>query len=234
MKKVRPIDKKKLKKPKAVIFDLDGVLINSIPFYVEAWKVAFSRFNIKIHEFEIYEREGEKSIKIVRDIYWKFKLQDPSEETANNIIRIKDSIFKKIYRVELFPGSKELIKELNNRGVKLGLVTGSRDPEEKLGNSDLLELFDVIITGKDVNNSKPHPEPYLKALEKLNIPRDYCYVIENAPNGIKSAISAGLICFAIRSCPIFSIEHLEKSGALYVYDRLDDLGKQLFCDLGKD
>jgi HAD superfamily hydrolase (TIGR01509 family) len=97
-------------------------------------------------------------------------------------------------------GSKELLLELQRLNYRLALVTGTRlEVVNKVLQMGLEGVFEIIITGEMVSNGKPDPEPYLKAVNELNVDKESCLVVENAPAGITSAKSAGLTCFAVQT-----------------------------------
>jgi beta-phosphoglucomutase len=91
----------------------------------------------------------------------------------------------------------------------------------------LFELFDVIITSEDTKNGKPAPDPYLMAIEKCGISKDNCYVVENGPLGIESAVNSGLTCLAVRGNSPLPESALKKAGATLVYRNISELRKHL-------
>ena len=98
------------------------------------------------------------------------------------------------------PGARSLIKNCCRNGLKLALVTGTARSEViKILPQNLLDCFDVIVSGSDVRQGKPHPEPYLKAVKALKVAKADAIVVENAPFGITSAVKAGLFCVAIET-----------------------------------
>lgn len=110
----------------------------------------------------------------------------------------KREVFKKIAKVQPYPGIENLLKELKQKRKKVALVTGtSRSELPKVLPNSIFKLFDIVITADDVNNGKPNPEPYLKALNLLNLDKKETIVVENAPLGIKSAKATGLFCIAV-------------------------------------
>jgi beta-phosphoglucomutase-like phosphatase (HAD superfamily) len=115
------------------------------------------------------------------------------------------------------------------KGIKLALVTGSPRSviDEFKTQDEIFELFDCIITDEDTKKGKPNPDPYFAATECLGIPSKNCYVIENAPLGIKSAASAGLTCFAIKGNGPLSEEDLRKAGAIRIYKDIEDLRRHI-------
>lgn len=214
--------------PRAIIFDLDGVLIDSMPFYYVAWKSAFSELNIDITEEEIYQREGQKRESIACEIFKKYAKKDPDTHTIKLIVKRKEEEFNSIFEVRPIPGAIKLLNDLKAKKIKLGLVTGSIKPEERLKtHCEFLKLFDTIITGNDTKKGKPYPDPYQKAIKDLNISEENAYAIENSPLGVKSAVSAGITCFAVKTSTFISSEVLLNAGASIVYDDFDKLRKHL-------
>lgn len=183
---------------KAIIFDFDGVLVDSMPDHSEAWKQTFASVGISIERKDIYELEGSNQRQIV-DIMFRRNGRIPTEEEIDDLARKKIEIFDRIQKVRIFDGMKELLLSLTGK-YKLAVVSGSNRKfiEDTVKNS-FPDTFQVIISGEDVEKSKPSPEPYLKAVEKLGVGAKDCLVIENAPLGIRSAKSAGLRCIGVPS-----------------------------------
>ncbi len=182
--------------PKAVIFDMDGVLVDSMPYHADAWIAVFAEVGIHINRQDVYDIEGSNHEGIIRLVFRKAG-RTPKPEDFKELARKKNEIFTKINKVSVFPGIYECLGLLKNKCL-LGVVSGS-DRAVVMG---LLarffpETFDVVVTGNDVKEGKPAPEPYLKAVRMLNAAKDECIVIENAPLGVESAKRAGLFCIAI-------------------------------------
>ncbi len=219
-----------LTEKKAVIFDLDGVIIDSMPFYYRAWKHAFAAVGINVSEEEIYRREGEKREITAREVYKKYEGKEPPERLVKNIVTEKENMYHKIFEFRVFSGMKEILDLLKAKNVKLGLVTGSVNKTiEKLKeeNTNLFSLFDVIVTGEDTKNGKPSPDPYLAAVERLDVSAHNCYAVENAPLGIKSAVGAGLMCLAVKGSSVLSKTILKEAGADFVYEDIREMKKHL-------
>ena len=175
---------------------MDGVLVDSMPYHAEAWQQAFAEAGISVTKREIFELEGSNHMQTV-DIIFRRSGRVPTDKDAEVLSHRKIEIFNRIERVMPFDGMKELIAELAPF-YRLAVVSGSnRKTVHGLVNKFFPGAFQVIITGDDVKKSKPDPEPYLKAIEKLGVPKEECIVIENAPLGIRSAKSAGLRCIAV-------------------------------------
>jgi len=187
---------------KAILFDMDGVLVDSMNYHMESWKQLLEKYGISITEQFIYEHEGAMGVDIIQNLFHKKGLSIDS----NQIMEIYDQqnrIFREEYlgKVRLYPETLTLIDGFRQRGLLLGLVTSSRMNlvEQIWEDHHCLNRFDTIVTADDVTRFKPNPDPYLKALEKLNQEPEGCLVVENAPAGIQSAKAAGLTCYAVAS-----------------------------------
>lgn len=218
----------KLTVQKAVIFDLDGLLIDSMPFYYMAWSESFKRVDVNIRKEEIYMREGEKKEVTAREVYKQYKKEEPTPDLIEIIIKTMNEFFSQKSKVRILPQVPELLTYLKSKKVKLGLVTGSTSLVEKFQHhKEFINLFDAIVAGEDTINGKPMADPYNKAIEKLGVSKENCYVVENAPLGIKSAVAAGLTCFAVKGESPLSEKILKDAGACFVYKDLTELRKHL-------
>jgi len=181
---------------KAVIFDMDGVLVDSMPYHADAWIIVFSEIGIYIKRQDVYEVEGSNHEGIIRLIFKKAG-RTPEPEDFEELARKKREVFARINNVKVFEGIYGCLNFLKNRCC-IGVVSGS----DKSVVMELIErffpdTFDAIVTGNDVKEGKPSPEPYLKAVEMLGVKKNECIVIENSPLGVESAKRAGLFCVAI-------------------------------------
>ena len=181
---------------KAVIFDLDGVLVDSMPYHADAWVSVFKDVGINIRREDIYNIEGSNHIGIINLVFKKAgRTPDPADFVR--LAQKKQQIFTKINKVRVFDGIYECINSLRNKCL-LAVASGSdRAVVIELIERFFPKIFTVIVSGNDVLEGKPNPEPYLKAVEMLKVNKDECIVIENAPLGVESAKRAGLYCIAI-------------------------------------
>ena len=212
---------------KAIIFDMDGVLVDSMPYHAEAWIQAFATAGIEVEKREIYELEGSNHMQTV-DIIFRRSGRIPTNKDTEELSKKKIDIFNKIEHVRPFDGIKELLDELAPK-YSLAVVSGSNhNTVHELMDTFFPGAFKVIIDGDDVKKSKPDPEPYLMAVEKLYVQKEECIVIENAPLGIRSAKSAGLRCIAVvaylgreslEEADIIVESHRELSGAIQAEER---------------
>ncbi|MBF0479798.1 MAG: HAD family phosphatase [Candidatus Omnitrophica bacterium] len=185
---------------KAVIFDMDGVITNTMPDHYKAWaRVLNDITGIHPTKLDIYLKEGSPGIDCLHDIFKKYHIPY-SDKLAMECLHEKEAYFKSIVKTRFISGCRGLLKQLHKQKFQLALVTGtSRHELHRILPEPIFKLFTVVITGNDVKHGKPHPEPYLTAIQKLNIKKKQAVVIENAPFGITSAKRAGLICLALET-----------------------------------
>lgn len=210
--------KKFFKELDAVIFDLDGVIVNTMPFHAKAWQDTFKKFNIRVTKKEIYLREGEKWDKTFFDILKKHKIK-VTKEIKKEVFKHRENVFKNILKIRIFKDAPPLIRCLKEKGLKLALVTGTpRKEVKRILPKHIYKLFDAIIPSDEVRHGKPHPEPFKRAIKALKTSPKRAVVIENAPNGIKAAKRARLRVIAVET----SLSRRYLKGADIV---LDSLGK---------
>ncbi|MEK6301969.1 MAG: HAD family phosphatase [Acidobacteriota bacterium] len=220
---------------RAVIFDLDGVLIDSMPFHYQAWRQAFREFDITITREEIYEREGEKRETTAKELYTKHAGKEPAPNLIESIIHSKDKVYSSIFRVQFMHGALELLSLVESNKGKLGLVTGATSLDDLFReHKGFLAMFDAIVDGDEPEKGKPAPDPYLLALRKLGLLPQNCYVVENAPLGIRSAVAAHLTCLAVKGTSPLSHKILKEAGARSVYENIEQLRDDLFSFLASD
>ncbi|MDB4349532.1 HAD family phosphatase [Omnitrophica bacterium] len=211
---------------KAIIFDLDGVIVNTMPFHARAWQDTFKKFNINVTKKEIYLREGEKWDKTFFDILKKNKIKI-TKTIKEEVFRHRENVFKNILKIRIFKDAPPLIKGLKKRGFKLALVTGTpRKEVKRILPKQLYRLFDVIIPSDEVKRGKPHPEPYRKALRALKTAPYETIVIENAPNGIIAAKRANMKVIAVETS--LSKRYLKKAD--FILGSLSEIRLSCHCE----
>jgi beta-phosphoglucomutase len=187
-------------KVKAVIFDMDGVITNTMPYHFKAWQVIFAEEGIAASHEDIYKREGQPGLNSVRELFMEKLSKTVTRPQAQKILLRKEVLFKRIVKQRFVPGTRNLIKELHQQDFRLGLVTGTARHElHKILPTHIYDLFHAVVTGNDVKHGKPHPEPFEKSLKMLKIKPREAVVIENAPFGIRSAKGAGIMCLALET-----------------------------------
>jgi HAD superfamily hydrolase (TIGR01509 family) len=206
---------------KAILFDMDGVVVDSMPYHYLSWKQIFGSMGIHLDKMEVYKREGEQGIGSISSILSEHGKSFDVEE-IQKMLRDKESLFKKIASPRLFPGIKAFIQDLKKNGYRLGLVTGtSRDEIGSVLPSSIIKSFDVVVSGDNVKRGKPAPDPYMKAIEDLEVIPADTLVIENAPYGIQSAKQAGTFCIAITTS--LPREYLHEAD--FICDSLEEVRK---------
>ncbi len=182
---------------KAVLLDYDGVVVNSMPYHIQAWQRIFSEYDIKIEPEEILLTEGSRSIEVARKIC-RERGRELSEKELQTIVHKKQKYYREITRAEIQPGVIDFIQKVKQQDFKIGLVTGSaRANVQKVLSFNFLNNFDIVITGDEIKRGKPDPEAYLKAANHLHLKPQECLVVENAPLGIQAARNAGMYVIAL-------------------------------------
>lgn len=184
---------------KAVLFDFDGVIADTLTYHVQAWQQVFADYGVEILTEDVCLLEGQLAEQIGRQLAQQKGLS-LDENKLKELVQHKRAIYNQITQATIYPASQKLIEQLKQNSIKIALVTGAiRQNIEPVTGKEFLKKFDAIITGTDVANNKPHPEPYLSAAKKLNVPPGACIVIENAPLGIRAAKLAGMFCVAVKT-----------------------------------
>lgn len=189
-----------LEKIKGIVFDLDGVLIDTEGLQVKAWIEVLKDYGIflpKLSEKEIIPFRGKSAKFIAEDLKKRYNLKAKEKE----LVKKRDEYILKIYqkrKIKLMPWTKEAL-EFFGFYYKVALAsTGSKkEVLFKLKKSGFKKYFQVIVTRDDVKKGKPAPDIYLKAAKKLKLKPQNCLAIEDTQYGVESAKSAGLFCFAV-------------------------------------
>ncbi|WP_298842527.1 beta-phosphoglucomutase [Clostridium sp.] len=185
---------------KAIIFDLDGVLVDTAKYHYLAWKRLAQELNI---EFSIEDNERLKGVSRMKSLDILLEI---GGLTLNDDAKIKLADKKNIWYVEyiskltpsdILPGVIDFIKSIKAGRLKMALGSASKNSMLILNNLKLTDYFDAIIDGTKVSSAKPDPEVFLKGALELNIPPCECIVFEDAQAGIDAAINAGMYCIGI-------------------------------------
>ena len=206
---------------KAVLFDMDGVIVDTEPLHRKAYFKMFDDLEIEVPE-ELYTTfTGSSTKKVCTTLIEKFGLQYSHEELA----AIKRSYFKHYFDTdndfELLPGVKKLIENYFENGLKLILASSAHMNTINwvFAKFELEKYFLGKISGADLQESKPHPEIFITAAEMAGEPKENCMVIEDSTNGIQAAFSAGIFCVAYQSA--HSTNQIYDKASLLVSDFTD-------------
>ena len=212
----------------AVIFDMDGVLVDSYRAHFESWRRLGRLHGLDMTEEQFAETFGRKSQDIITHLWPGCADEADVPEWDQQ----KEQFYREILRAD-FPemdGAGQLLRALDRAGVAMA-VGSSGPPENVQVVRNCLtagELLKVTVTGMDVTQGKPHPEVFLKASEKLGVPPKRCAVVEDAPAGIEAARRAGMAAIAITGTA--TREQLAPRAHLVV-DSLRELTPRIITDL---
>lgn len=212
---------------KAVLFDMDGVLFNSMPYHADAWHTVMKRHGLDLSREEAYLHEGRTGAATINLVFQRTYGKEATLEMIESIYAEKSEEFNKHPEPERMPGAWEVMQAMKAEGITPVLVTGS-------GQRSLLDklehhfpgMFDSqhMVTAFDVKYGKPHPEPYLMGLEKAGVNANEAIVVENAPIGVQAGVAAGIFTIAVNTGPL-NEKVLWDAGANLVFPSM-----QAFCE----
>jgi HAD superfamily hydrolase (TIGR01509 family) len=184
--------------PVAVVFDMDGVLIDSHPAHLAAWREFLDSISVKVRDSDLgFVLEGRTRNEILRHF-----LGNLSEPELAYYGRRKDEIFRRLERyIQPFPGVLAFLDYLDRVGIRRGVATSASEIRtastiERLGMGG---YFDAVVTSADVVTGKPHPEVYRLACHRMAVSPQQALAFDDAPSGVRSACSAGLQCIGVSS-----------------------------------
>ena len=196
---------------KTILFDFDGVVVDSEPAHARSKKIVLEKFNIPYSPIIFEDFKGKTD-----QVFFDFIAEhlDPERRLPDVFLKAKNDSFEElITEIDLIDGFLTFHKKAKTKGIQTALVSSttlySFQRIDRIYH--LSDLFDLVITGADTKMHKPHPEPYLKAYQLLNLDHKNTIVIEDSPNGICSAKKAGCFVFGITNS--FSGEILREAGA---------------------
>lgn len=186
---------------KAVLFDMDGVIVDTEPLHRKAYFKMFADVDIHVDEPLYASFTGQSTINICKRLVEHFNLSVSPEY----LVKLKRKHFKFLFEndtdLHLIDGVLELIKDYVNNDVKLVVASSASMPNINriFERFNLNQYFIGKFSGADLKQSKPHPEIFIKAAEHTGFTKQECMVIEDSTNGIKAAHDAGVFCVAFKS-----------------------------------
>lgn len=215
---------------KAALIDMDGVLYDSMPFHARAWHRLFTDLGVtNSNPDEYYLYEGMTGADTIGMILKRELNQDTTEEQRKELYSRKAEMFRNCGDAKMMPGASEMLKALKDKGFDTVLVTGSAQSTllDSI-NNDYPGFFpkEKRVTALDVKNGKPHPEPYLRGLEKAGVKAHEAIVIENAPLGVRAGKAAGCFTIAVTTGPI-PVSAFENEGADMIFPDMPTFAKWL-------
>lgn len=213
--------------PKAVLFDMDGVLFNSMPYHAKAWCSALHKNGLQFEEKEAYLNEGRTGASTINIIAQRQYGRDFSDKEIKKIYQDKCDVFNTFPLAKPFDGGLDLVHQVKQSGLTPMIVTGSGQ-KSLLGrleeNYPGLFKQELMVTAFDVKIGKPHPEPYLMGLRKGDLKPEEAIVVENAPLGIQSSVAAGIFTIALNTGELED-NVLWEAGANILFPSM-----RVFCD----
>ena len=187
-----------MKKVKAVIFDMDGVLVDTEPFHLQTEKRMFRKMNLDIPDEEHAGYMGTAT-----DVMWKQIIGNrnlPLDIAEMTELTIQEGLpyFYSLKRIDPMPGLIDLLEKLKTKNIPMA-VASSSDPETIrviLEKSGLRQYFLHTVSSSEVGKSKPEPDVFMHAAKLLGVEPENCVVFEDSKNGIKAAKAAGMFCIA--------------------------------------
>lgn len=212
--------------PQAVLFDMDGVLYDSMPNHARCWREAMAKFGLKMTAADVYATEGMRGVETIRLMVKAQQGRDISEDEAQMMYDEKARLFGLLPKAPIMDGVLDLMEKIKTADMGIVVVTGS-------GQRPLIERLqhdfkgfvtaDKIVSAYDVTRGKPAPDPYLMGLQKAgNLQPWQGIVVENAPMGVRAGVAAKIFTIAVNSGPLPNAT-LAGEGANIVFDRMTQL-----------
>lgn len=181
---------------KAVIFDLDGVLVSTDHLHYMAWKRLADEIGIKgFSEVDNLRQRGVSRMASLEVVLEKAIIQYTDTEKVAFAERKNDyyvNSLSDLSEKDLLPGAKETLIALKEKGVKVGLGSASKNAALILDKTHITQYFDALATGHDTTRSKPDPQVFMMAADKLGVPYEACLVVEDATAGLQAAKAANM------------------------------------------
>ncbi len=212
----------------AIIFDMDGVVLDSEPLHKKAQRAVLDRYGITIPPSASETFTGMTEADVFAHVAAHYA---PGRVAASEMIAHKHREYaSRIQELEMIPGALELICRLEALNIPLGLVTSAtrQDQERAFSHFGLSKFFRKVVTVEDVTCPKPDPEPYLLMAQRLEVSPTRCLVIEDSAYGIRAAVQAR--CYVIGLATSFPVDVLPSFGCHEVVVSLADLETHLFAD----
>lgn len=218
--------------PKAVLFDMDGVLFDSMPNHARSWAKVCTEFGLAMTAEEAYMHEGRtgaSTINILTHRYWD---RDATPEEVEHIYEEKCRLFNACPEAPKMPGAEDVLARVKALGLTIAVVTGS-------GQLSLLERLnhnypgyfhpELIVSSKDVRHGKPSPEPYELGMKRVGTKPWETIVVENAPLGVHAGAASGAFTIAVNTGPLAD-HYLTDEGSDILFHSMTELAASPIWD----
>lgn len=213
-------------RPKAVLFDMDGVLYDSMHNHAIAWQESMAQFGIHMTANDAFATEGARGVDTIRQMVKRQQARDIDEAEAQSMYDVKSRIFHSLPETSIMPGILDLMRQIHEGGIQIGVVTGSgQRPLIHRILKDFGAYVDEahITTAYDVKRGKPNADPYLMGLKKAGDLHPWeAVVVENAPLGVQAGAAARIFTIAVNTGPLAD-EILLNAGADLLFPTMQDL-----------
>lgn len=199
----------------AVLFDMDGVIIDNTPLHRRVWGEFARQHGLDPSDAEIRRADGRRAVDVVRMLFGA----EPSDEEVGRLAAAREVLYRQELRtapVSAVPGVRDFLASLGAAGLPRVLATSATHDNVAvvLSRLELGAMFDAVVSAEHVRHGKPHPEVYLEAARRAKAPAEACLVVEDALPGIQSAKAAGAWCLGLSTSQ--SQEALQAAGADWV------------------
>ena len=217
--------------PKAVLFDMDGVIYDSMGNHAVSWHDSMEDYGLEMPYEAAYQYEGMRGVETIKTLARQQWNEELSDEKAQEMYAHKSAAFAervKTHPALVMPGIKELMQQIKADGLKICVVTGSGQHtllDKLLSDFKGLLQEDLIVTAFDVTHGKPHPEPYQTGMRKCGVQPWETIVVENAPLGVRAAVAAQCFTIAVNTGPLPD-ESLVQEGADLIFPKMTALSNE--------
>ena len=214
--------------PRVVLFDMDGVLYDSMPNHAIAWQESMAKYGIHMTADDAYATEGARGVDTIREMVRRQQHREIDDAEAQKMYDLKSQTFHSLPEAPVMPGILDLMRQIHASGLQCGVVTGSG--QRPLISRILKDFGDYvdeahITTAYDVTRGKPLPDPYLMGLHKAgDLAPWQAVVIENAPLGVRSGHAARIFTIAVNTGPLPNNELLA-AGANLIFSSMTDFSE---------
>ena len=215
--------------PRAALIDMDGTLYDSMKNHTAAWHRLMTETGIPCTRDEFYLYEGRTGASTINYLFNRELHRDATDTEKEELYHKKTVYFNELPPVEPMPGALDMLNTLRDAGLTRVLVTGSgQNSVISRIDRDFPGIFspDMRITSRNVTHGKPHPEPFIRAMQLARVTPSQSIVIENAPLGIEAGDRAGAFTIGVTTGPI-PVEEMERAGAAIVFPSMPAFAEAL-------
>ena len=184
---------------KGIIFDMDGTMVDSLPYHHEAWKIFFNENKVENFSEKLKDYKGGGTIDLMKAVYGdRYSLKELKKMSDE-----KEIIFRRIYKGKIKPikGFKKFLNDVKSRNILVGLASNAirKNVSLIIKELEIYDDFDSIICGDEVDYGKPNPEMFNKTIDRFKINKNECLIFEDSIEGIKAAKNSGINVIGITS-----------------------------------